>query len=77
MMGGQLLKGSSQLADMLRDITREFMNNPTFVDNSQTVNNGQPGLTAATTGGGYSVMNPDAVALMVDKTSYHYAPYRS
>jgi hypothetical protein len=77
MMGGQLLKGSSQLADMLRDITREFMNNPTFVDSSQTVNNNQPGLTAATTGGGYSVMNPDAVALMVDKTTYHYAPYRS
>ncbi len=77
MMGGQLLKGSTQLADMLRDITKEFMNNPTFVDNSQTVNNGQPGLAAATTGGGYSVMNPDAVALMVDKTTYHYAPYRS
>ncbi len=38
MMGGRLMNGSTELADMLRDITKEFMNNPVY-DNSTTVNN--------------------------------------
>lgn len=41
--GGQLMKGSTELADMLRDVTnelyKELMNNPTLVDNSQKVVN--------------------------------------
>jgi hypothetical protein len=65
MMGGQLLKGSSDLADMLRDITREFMSNPTFVDSSQTVNNNMPpGLSAAVTGSAY---NPDVTVMMSER----------
>ncbi len=51
MMGGKLLGGSTELADMLRDITKEFMNNPIY-DNSTTVNNnnvnGGSSVTAST-----------------------------
>lgn len=65
MMGGQLLKGSTDLADMLRDITREFMSNPTFVDSSQTVNNNMPpGLASAVTGSAY---NPDVTVMMSER----------
>jgi hypothetical protein len=65
MMGGQLMKGSTTLADMLRDITREFMSNPTFVDSSQTVNNNMPpGLSSAVTGSAY---NPDVTVMMTEK----------
>ncbi len=53
--GGQLLKGSTELADMLRDVTnelyKEMMNNPTLVDNSQKVVNNN---VNSGTGGGTS-----------------------
>lgn len=65
MMGGQLMKGSTDLADMLRDITREFMSNPTFVDSSQTVNNNMPpGLASAVTG---SVYDPNVTVMMSER----------
>jgi hypothetical protein len=68
LMGGKLMEGSTTLADILRDITREFMNNPTFVDNSQTVNNN----SQSTSGSSYhipSAYNPDATSLLIDRTT--------
>ena len=66
LMGGKLMQGSTELADMLRDITKEFMNNPTFVDNSQTVNNTMPPGLASAVG---SAHNPDATNLLVNRVS--------
>lgn len=73
LMGGKLMEGSTHLADMLRDITKEFMSNPTFVDSSQTVNNNMPPGLASAVGSSH---NPDAISLLVDKATFHYAPYR-
>jgi hypothetical protein len=69
MMGGQLRDGSIKYSDMLRDITKEFMNNPTFVDNSQTVNNS----TQSQSGPIASAYNQDATNLLVGRvtSSYH------
>lgn len=69
LMGGQLLRGSSELADMLRDITKEFMSNPTFVDSSQTVNNNMPPGLASAVGSAY---NPDATSLLVNRTTSNF-----
>ncbi len=66
LMGGKLMEGSTVLADMLRDVTREFMNNPTFVDSSQTVNNTMPPGLASAVGSAY---NPDATNLLVDRAT--------
>lgn len=68
LMGGKLMEGSTHLADMLRDITKEFMSNPTFVDNSQTVNNS----TQSQSGSIASVNNPDATNLLVGRTTSSY-----
>lgn len=68
LMGGKLMEGSTHLADMLRDITKEFMNNPTFVDNSQTVNNS----TQSQSGPIASVNDPDATNLLVGRTTSSY-----
>jgi hypothetical protein len=68
LMGGKLMEGSTHLADMLRDITKEFMNNPTFVDNSQTVNNS----TQSQSGSIASVNDPDATNLLVGRTTSSY-----
>jgi hypothetical protein len=65
LMGGKLMEGSTHLADMLRDITKEFMSNPTFVDNSQTVNNS----TQSQSGSIASAHNPDATNLLVNRVS--------
>jgi hypothetical protein len=70
MMGGKLMQGSTALADMLRDVTREFMSNPTFVDNSQTVNNSMPSALASSALG--SAYNADATNLLVDRTTSNY-----
>jgi GH24 family phage-related lysozyme (muramidase) len=70
MMGGKLMQGSTALADMLRDITREFMSNPTFVDNSQTVNNSTPSAMASSSIG--SAYNADATNLLVDRATSSY-----
>jgi len=70
LMGGKLLEGSTAIADMLRDITREFMNNPTLVDNSQTVNNSMPPALASSALG--SAYNPDATNLLVDRATSSY-----
>jgi hypothetical protein len=67
-MGGKLLQGSTALADMLRDITKEFMSNPTFVDNSQTVNNS----TQSQSGPISSAYNPDATSLLLGRTTSNY-----
>ncbi len=65
MMGGELRQGSVKYSDMLRDITKEFMSNPTFVDSSQTVNNNMPpGLASAVTGSAY---NPDVTPMMAER----------
>lgn len=68
LMGGKLMQGSTELADMLRDITKEFMNNPTFVDNSQIVNNS----TQSQSGPIASVNNPDATSLLIGASSSYY-----
>jgi hypothetical protein len=71
MMGGKLMQGSTALADMLRDITREFMNNPTLVDNSQTINNN----SQSASGSSYhipSAYNSDATNLLVDRATSSY-----
>lgn len=68
LMGGKLLEGSTHLADMLRDITKEFMSNPTFVDNSQTVNNS----TQSQSGPISSAYNPDATSLLLGRTTSNY-----
>ena len=68
LMGGKLMEGSTVLADMLRDITKEFMNNPTFVDNSQIVNNS----TQSQSGPIASVNNPDATSLLIGASSSYY-----
>ena len=65
MMGGELRQGSVKYSDMLRDITKEFMSNPTFVDSSQTVNNNMPpGLASAVTGSAY---NTDVTVMMSER----------
>jgi len=71
LMGGKLMEGSTALADVLRDITREFMNNPTLVDNSQTINNN----SQSASGSGYhipSAYNPDATSLLLGRTTSNY-----
>jgi GH24 family phage-related lysozyme (muramidase) len=68
LMGGKLMQGSTELADMLRDITKEFMNNPTFVDNSQIVNNS----TQSQSGPISSAYNPDATSLLLGRTTSNY-----
>jgi hypothetical protein len=68
MMGGQLRDGSIKYSDMLRDITKEFMNNPTFVDNSQTVNNS----TQSQSGPIASAYNQDATNLLVGRVTSIY-----
>jgi hypothetical protein len=51
LMGGKLLGGSTELADMLRDVTKELMN--TVVDNSTTVNNNNAGQAGSVTASTY------------------------
>jgi hypothetical protein len=71
MMGGKLMEGSTALADVLRDVTREFMNNPTLVDNSQTINNN----SQSASGSSYhipSAYNSDATNLLVDRVTSNY-----
>ena len=69
--GGQLLKGSTELADMLRDVTnelyKEMMNNPTLVDNSQKVVNNN---VNSGTGGGTSTASAydsDTIRDLIDR----------
>jgi GH24 family phage-related lysozyme (muramidase) len=69
LMGGKLMQGSTELADMLRDITKEFMNNPTFVDNSQIVNNNN---SQAQSGPIASAYNQDATNLLVGRVTSSY-----
>jgi hypothetical protein len=66
LMGGRLKEDSIKYSDMLRDMTKEFMNNPTFVDSSQTVNNTMPPGLASAVGSAY---NPDATSLLVDRVA--------
>ena len=66
LMGGRLSEGSIKYSDMLRDITKEFMSNPTFIDSSQTVNNTMPPGLASAVGSAY---NPDATSLLVDRVA--------
>lgn len=72
MMGGQLMKGSTDLADMLRDVTREFMNNPTFVDSSTNVNNttsGEQGNAVSA-----STWDKDVLAAIMDRRMFNSSP---
>ena len=64
LMGGKLSEGSIKYSDMLRDITKEFMNNPTFVDSSQTVNNTMPPGLASAVGSAY---NADSLRDLLDR----------
>jgi hypothetical protein len=72
LMGGQLMKGSVKYADMLRDITKEFMNNPTFVDSSTNVNNSTTGqqdnaVTAST-------WDKDVLSAIMDRRMFNSSP---
>ena len=72
LMGGQLREGSVKYADMLRDITKEFMNNPTFVDSSTNVNNSTTGqqdnaVTAST-------WDRDVLAAIMDRRMFNSSP---
>jgi len=72
LMGGQLREGSVKYADMLRDITKEFMNNPTFVDSSTNVNNSTTGqqdnaVTAST-------WDKDVLSAIMDRRMFNSSP---
>jgi hypothetical protein len=72
LMGGRLREGSVKYADMLRDITKEFMNNPTFVDSSTNVNNSTTGqqdnaVTAST-------WDKDVLSAIMDRRMFNSSP---
>jgi GH24 family phage-related lysozyme (muramidase) len=70
MLGGKLGFDSKELAAALFAVEKEFMNNPTFVDNSQTVNNSTPpAMTSSSIGSAY---NADATNLLVDRATSSY-----
>lgn len=70
MLGGKLGFDSKELAAALFAVEKEFMNNPTFVDNSQTVNNSTPPATTSSSIG--SAYNSDATNLLVDRATSSY-----